>query len=79
MNSGEDGPGWLAQELLEYAGFALFHAGSLLPREAATALDARASDFLRLMRQPAETGRPLSRRKGQGPSGEDGPGRDTQR
>jgi hypothetical protein len=67
MSAAQDGQGWLVQELLEYAGFALFHAGSLLPREAAAAaLDARASDSLKLLRQPAEAGLPPSRRRASG-------------
>jgi hypothetical protein len=54
---GDEGDGWLAQQLVEYAGFALFLAGSLLPRDAATALNLRVSESLKLLRQPPEAGR----------------------
>jgi hypothetical protein len=43
---------WLAQQLLEYAGFALFHAGSLLPREKEGPLNARVSEILKPLRPP---------------------------
>jgi hypothetical protein len=81
MSAGDDGQAWLVQQLIEYAGFALFHAGSLLPREAAVALDARASDFLKLLRQPADTGLPPSRRRNHDVQEQIHPasGRDTQR
>ncbi len=45
---------WLTQQLVEHAGFALFHAGSLLPREAEAALNARVADILRPLRQSSE-------------------------
>jgi uncharacterized protein DUF4388 len=54
------GDAWLTQQLLEYAGFALFHAGSLLPREAETTLNARVAEILRALRQPAEGTAPAS-------------------
>ncbi len=60
MRAGDDGEGWLVQQLLEYAGFALFHAESLLPREGAAALDARAADLLRTLRRSAEAAQPAS-------------------
>jgi hypothetical protein len=60
MRAGEDSEGWLVQELFEYAGFALFHAGSLLSRDAAAALEARASELLQLLRRSAEAGVPVS-------------------
>jgi hypothetical protein len=58
--AGDDSEGWLVQELLEYAGFALFHAGSLLSRDAASALEARASELLQLLRRSAEAAMPVS-------------------
>ena len=54
------GDAWLTQQLLEYAGFALFHAGSLLPREAEATLNARVAEILRALRQPAEGTAPAS-------------------
>jgi hypothetical protein len=45
---------WLTQQLAEHAGFALFHAGSLLPREAEAALNARVAEILRPLRQSSE-------------------------
>jgi len=44
--AGEDPDEWLTQQLFEYVGFALFHAGSLLPRDAEAALNARVSETL---------------------------------
>jgi hypothetical protein len=81
MSAGEEGQSWLVQELLEYAGFALFHAGSLLSREATASLNARASDSLKLLRQLAEAGLPPSRRRSQETQeqAQPAPGRDTQR
>jgi hypothetical protein len=49
---------WLTQQLLEYAGFALFHAGSLLPREKEAQLNARVAEILKPLR-PRET-KPIS-------------------
>jgi hypothetical protein len=57
---GNAGDPWLTQQLLEYAGFALFHAGSLLPREAEAALKARVAEVLRALRQPGEAAAPPS-------------------
>jgi hypothetical protein len=51
---------WLTQQLLEYAGFALFQASSLLPREAEAALNASVTDLLRALRQPTESAAPPS-------------------
>ncbi len=59
--AGLDTEGWLAQQLLEYAAFALFHAGSLLPRDAASVLEARASEALLPLRRSAEASSPISR------------------
>ncbi len=48
--AGEDPDAWLMQLLHEYVGFALFHAGSLLPREVEAALGARVTDLLKTVR-----------------------------
>jgi hypothetical protein len=45
---------WLTQQLLDYASFALFQAGSLLTREAETNLNAVVSEILKPLRQPVE-------------------------
>ncbi len=58
--AGDAGDSWLTQQLLEYAGFALFHAGSLLPRDAEAALKARIAEVLRALRQPSEGAAPPS-------------------
>ena len=59
---GEDDPeAWLAQQLFEYAGFALFHAGSLLARADEKRLNARVAEMLKPLRQQPE-GAPPSRR-----------------
>jgi hypothetical protein len=65
--AGLDAEGWLAQQLLEYAAFALFHAGTLLSREAAAALEERSAEPLQLLRRSAEAALPLSRRQSVGP------------
>jgi hypothetical protein len=57
--AGDAGDPWLTQQLLEHAGFALFHAGSLLPREAEAALNARVAEVLRAL-QPSEGAAPAS-------------------
>ncbi len=57
--AGDAGDPWLTQQLLEHAGFALFHAGSLLPREAEAALNARVAEILRAL-QPSEGATPAS-------------------
>ncbi len=44
--AGDDPDAWLMQLLHEYVGFALFHAGSLLPREDEPALVATVSEIL---------------------------------
>ena len=43
----DDADAWLSQQLFEYAGFALFHAGSLLAREAEAGLNARVGEMLK--------------------------------
>jgi hypothetical protein len=54
---GEDRPdAWLSQQLLEYASFALFHAGSLLTRETEAALNARVAQILSPFRHQPEAG-----------------------
>jgi hypothetical protein len=52
--AGEASDAWLTQQLLEYGGFALFHAGSLLPRETEIALNARVAEILKPLRQPTD-------------------------
>jgi hypothetical protein len=51
-DAGGAGDAWLAQQLVEYAGFALFHAGSLLPRDKEGPLNARVADILKPLRPP---------------------------
>jgi Domain of unknown function (DUF4388) len=58
--AGDAGDAWLAQQLVEYAGFALFQAGSIVPREVEAALNARVAEILKPLRQPRESGRPGS-------------------
>jgi hypothetical protein len=59
--AGEENPdAWLTQQLFEYAGFALFHAGSLLPREAEAALNAQVAEVLKTFRQPSDAAPPSS-------------------
>jgi hypothetical protein len=48
---GDDGDTWLSQQLLEHAGFAMFHAGSILPREADPGLGPRVAEILGPLRQ----------------------------
>ena len=57
----EDPDGWLAEQLFEYVGFALFHAGSLLPRDVQRALDARVAELLRPLRRGPDGNNPPSR------------------
>ena len=60
--AGEDDPdAWLSQHLFEYAGFALFHAGTLLPRDAEATLNARVAEILSPFKQQAEVAPPPSR------------------
>ena len=55
-----DPAGWLAQQLFEYVGFALFQAGSLLARGEETSLNARVAELLEPLRQQPEGGPPSS-------------------
>jgi hypothetical protein len=48
--AGEDPDAWLVQLLEEYVGFALFHAGSLLPRETEAQLAAQVTEVLKPVR-----------------------------
>jgi hypothetical protein len=48
--AGEDPDAWLVQLLEEYVGFALFHAGSLLTREAEAQLAAQVTEVLKPVR-----------------------------
>ncbi|HEY8087018.1 MAG TPA: DUF4388 domain-containing protein [Polyangiaceae bacterium] len=60
--AGEDPDAWLVQQLFEYVGFALFHAGSLLSRPEEAALNARVASMLKPMRQHSEAAPPPSLR-----------------
>jgi hypothetical protein len=57
----EDPEAWLVQALFEYTGFALFHAGSLLTRDAEKALNARIAEMLKPLRRQPEGGPPSRR------------------
>jgi hypothetical protein len=48
--AGDDPDAWLMQLLHEYVGFAMFHAGSLLPREAESALVNTVTELLKPVR-----------------------------
>jgi hypothetical protein len=50
--AGEDADAWLAQQLVDHASFALFHAGSILPRDADPSLSARVAEVIGPLRQP---------------------------
>jgi hypothetical protein len=50
--AGEDPDAWLMQLLHEYVGFALFHAGSLLPREVEAGLVNAVTELLKPVRAP---------------------------
>jgi hypothetical protein len=58
--AGQESEGWLGQQLFEYAGFALFHAGSLLSREAESALNLRTAEMLKPLRQQLEGNTPAA-------------------
>jgi hypothetical protein len=58
--AGAEPDAWLIHELHEYVGFALFQAGSLLPREDEATLSASVAEILKPLRQ-GETGAPMSR------------------
>jgi hypothetical protein len=49
--AGDEPDAWLVQQLYEYTGFALFHAGSLLPRDVETQLNAKVAEILKPLRQ----------------------------
>lgn len=53
---------WLVQQLFEYAGFALFQAGTLLPRTAEVKLAARVAEMLKPLRQQNDGAKPPSLR-----------------
>ncbi|MGD0529985.1 MAG: hypothetical protein ABSE49_32925, partial [Polyangiaceae bacterium] len=57
----EDPEAWLVQALFEYAGFALFHAGSLLARDAEKGLNARVAEILKPLRRQPDGGPPSRR------------------
>lgn len=59
--AGDEPDSWLASQLYEYVGFALFQAGSLLPRADETTLNARVAEILKPLRQ-LESTTPPSRR-----------------
>ena len=59
-DAGDAGNEWLMQQLLEYAGFALFQAGSRMPREAEAELNALVSEILKPLRQPGDGAAPPS-------------------
>jgi hypothetical protein len=58
--AGDDPDAWLIQQLFEYTGFALFHAGSLLPRDVESTLNATVAEMLKPLRQ--SEGAPPSRK-----------------
>ncbi|MFO0678899.1 MAG: DUF4388 domain-containing protein [Polyangiaceae bacterium] len=61
--AGDDPDNWLIQQLLEYVGFALFQASSLLPREEEVDLSNAVAELLKPIRSP-ETSPPPGTRKG---------------
>jgi hypothetical protein len=50
--AGDDSDTWLAQQLLEHAEFAVFHARSILPRDDDAGLSARVAEILGPLREP---------------------------
>ena len=56
--AGGDAERWLAAQLFDYAGFALFHAGSLLSRDEETALKERVTEMLKPLRQQLDGNTP---------------------
>jgi hypothetical protein len=54
--AGDDPDAWLTQLLHEYVGFALFHAGSILPREAEPLLVAAVTEILKPVRMSESVG-----------------------
>jgi hypothetical protein len=61
--AGVDADRWLAAQLFDYAAFALFHAGSLVPREDETILKERVTEMLRPLRQQLEGNAPSGRKE----------------
>jgi len=49
--AGDDPDAWLVSQMYDYIGFALFQAGSLLPREVETTLNATVAEMLKPLRQ----------------------------
>ena len=60
--AGADAELWLATQLVDYASFALFHAGSLLPRDEEAGLKQRVTEILRPLRQQLEGNAPSGRK-----------------
>jgi hypothetical protein len=60
----QDFDAWITQQMFDYAGFALFHAGSLLSRDLEVALNTRVMKMLEPFRQQPEVAQPPSRRTG---------------
>jgi hypothetical protein len=56
--AGADAERWLAAQLFDYAGFALFHAGSLLPRDEEAALKESVTGMLKPLRQQLDGNAP---------------------
>ena len=62
--AGDSADAWLAQQLTEHAGFAVFHAGSVLPHDADPGgLGARVAEILLPLRRPLEGEAPASTRQ----------------
>ena len=58
----DDADGWLVQQLFEYTGFALFHAGSLLaPRGDEASLNARVAEMVKPLRALSDGAAPSRR------------------
>jgi Domain of unknown function (DUF4388) len=56
--AGEGADAWLIQQLVEFAGFALFQASSLVPREAEKTLNASVAEILKPLRQRGDGAAP---------------------
>ena len=61
--AGDDPDAWLIQLLHDYVGFAVFQAGSLLPREEEEDLARRVADQLKPVRSNVDDGSPQASRK----------------
>lgn len=59
--AGDEPDAWIVQQLYDYAGFALFHAGSLMPRDVEVALNTAVAEILKPLR--AQTDAPPGSRK----------------